>query len=112
MSSSSTSRKNSSLRKLFANNVRMARIANGLSQERLAEDAGLDRTFVGSLERGVRNISIDNIELIAAALGIAAHELLDPALAQDRGFDPTVNRAPRSARAYPLARRKSKTKPS
>ena len=50
------------LRQVFAKNVRMARVHIGMSQERLANEAGLDRAFVGSLERGQRNISIDNME--------------------------------------------------
>lgn len=94
------------LRKLFAKNVRLARIHKGLSQEALALKADLDRTFVGTLERGMRNISIDNIELLAKAVGIPAHELLNPKLAQERGFDVTLIRAPRTARLEPVARRK------
>jgi transcriptional regulator with XRE-family HTH domain len=94
-----------SLREVFARNVRLVRIHGGSSQERLADDAGLDRTFVSSLERGVRNISIDNIELLARALQVPAHELLDPALPGLRGLDETMTRAPRKARPYPARRR-------
>ncbi|MEJ1165664.1 helix-turn-helix transcriptional regulator [Variovorax sp. CCNWLW186] len=92
---------------MFAKNVRMARIAAELSQERLAFECGLDRTFIGSLEQGIRNISIDNIALIAEALKIPAHELLDPKLAEQRGFDTTLVRAPRSpVRPSPTSRRR------
>jgi len=76
-----------SLRQTFASNVRAVRIHKGISQERLAAEADLDRAFVGTLERGLRNISVDNIELIARALGYPAHELLDPALAARQGLD-------------------------
>ena len=79
----------------------MARIHVGLSQEGLAADAGLDRAFVGTLERGQRNISIDNVELIANAIGIPAHELLNPGLPQERGFDAALVRSPRTVRLYP-----------
>ncbi len=49
-----------------------------MSQEDLALEANLHRTFVAHVERGVRNISIDNIEKLAHALGIPVHELLTP----------------------------------
>lgn len=93
------------LRLVFARNIRTARIHANISQERLAADAGLDRAFVGTLERGQRNISIDNIALIAKALGIAAHELMDPTLAERHGMDATLTRSPRTFRAYPVARK-------
>ncbi|MBB3178824.1 transcriptional regulator with XRE-family HTH domain [Variovorax sp. Sphag1AA] len=86
----------------------MARIHLGLSQEKLALECGLDRTFVGSLEQGIRNISIDNIELIAKALRIPADEMLSPTLATDRGFDPTLTRAPRSTSTNAIKRRRGR----
>jgi transcriptional regulator with XRE-family HTH domain len=48
----------------------------GLSQEALADRAGLHRTYVGSVERGERNVSIDNICRLAWALGVDVRELL------------------------------------
>lgn len=94
------------LRLIFASNIRFARIHAGNSQEELAATAGLDRAFVGTLERGTRNISIDNIELIASAISIPAHELLDPQLASKRGFDVTLKRAPRKKLRHAAERRK------
>jgi transcriptional regulator with XRE-family HTH domain len=72
--------------------------------------SGLDRAFVGTLERGQRNISIDNIELIANAIGVAPHELMNPELPKLRGLDVTVTRAPRTTRLYPVPRKSSSTK--
>ncbi len=93
------------LRLVFAKNLRLVRVNAGVSQERMAAEAGLDRAFVGTLERGQRNISIDNIELLAKAVGVPARELLNPDLAAIRGLDVTLTRSPRSARPYPVSRR-------
>ncbi len=68
-----------SARQIFAANLRKLRLARGFSQERLAELAGLHRTYVGSVERAERNISIDNIEALAAALGVSADSILKEA---------------------------------
>ncbi|MCP4168608.1 MAG: helix-turn-helix transcriptional regulator [Chloroflexi bacterium] len=64
-------------RLIFANNLRAFRSKEGLSQEELADMSGLHRTYVGSVERGERNISIDNMERLAAALNLKLSELLD-----------------------------------
>ena len=47
----------------FARLLRSERLARGISQEALAELAGLHRTYVGSVERGERNIAVDNMEI-------------------------------------------------
>lgn len=62
----------------LAANLRSARNGLGLSQEALADLAGLHRTYVGSVERGERNISIDNIERLASALERDVVDLLTP----------------------------------
>jgi transcriptional regulator with XRE-family HTH domain len=67
---------NSSLRQRFAQNLRKIRLERGLSQEALADLAGLHRTYIGSVERGERNISIDNIERLAEALDCQVTDLL------------------------------------
>jgi transcriptional regulator with XRE-family HTH domain len=64
------------LRKSFGTNLRREREAKGLSQEALAHQAGLHRTYVGSVERGERNVSIDNIERLARALGVTPADLM------------------------------------
>lgn len=63
-------------RNVFARNLRTFRAAQRLSQEALADRAGLDRTYVGSVERAERNISIDNMERLAIALKCRLTDLL------------------------------------
>jgi len=63
-------------RRIFAENLRKARHAKGLSQEDLAELANLHRTYVGSVERAERNVSIDNMERLAVAVGVPLPSLL------------------------------------
>lgn len=71
-----TGRTKQSARQVFAANVRKLRRERGLSQEGLAELCELHRTYVGSVERGERNVSIDNMERIAVALRAKLHELV------------------------------------
>ena len=66
----------SPLRQALARNLRDLRGERGLSQEELADRAGLHRTFVGAVERCERNISVDNIGKLADALGVPASVLL------------------------------------
>ena len=63
------------LQKHFGEQVRELRKQKGLSQEGLALACGLDRTYVGGVERGERNISLLNIYKIAEALGVDVKEL-------------------------------------
>ncbi len=59
-----------SARERLARRLRLERASRGLSQEQLADLAGLHRTYVGSVERSERNVSLDNIEQLAKALDL------------------------------------------
>lgn len=63
---------------IVAVNVRRHRASLALSQEALAAEAGLHRTYIGAIERAERNLSLDNIERLARALKVPAASLLQP----------------------------------
>lgn len=65
-----------SARRLFASNMKRLRLEKELTQENLAEGAGLHPNYISSVERAERNISIDNIERISFALGVSLSEIL------------------------------------
>lgn len=66
------------LREIFATNLRRLRSQKKLSQEALAHEAKIDRTYVSALERGVYSASLDTIADIAKALDVEPHEMLRP----------------------------------
>ena len=65
-------------REILARNMRMLRAAQGISQEALSHESGINRTYVSSVERCERNVSIDNICRLAWALGVDVRDLLAP----------------------------------
>jgi transcriptional regulator with XRE-family HTH domain len=64
------------IKKKFGQKVKLLRIEKGWSQEKLALNADLDRTYIPSIEAGKRNVSITVIEKIAMALDVEIFELL------------------------------------
>lgn len=62
---------------LFGLNVKHFRVLNSLTQESLADLSGLHRTYIGSIERGERNITLNNANKIAQALSVPLSVLLD-----------------------------------
>lgn len=69
--------KNSEILKKFGKKVREIRLEKGISSQMdLALKAGLDRTYIGGIERGERNVALKNIEKLAKALGVNIEELL------------------------------------
>lgn len=67
-------------RDILAENLRLLRKQRGWSQEDLALEAELHRTFVAHVERGARNIALDNIDKLACALNVQTYVLLTPRL--------------------------------
>lgn len=65
-----------SLRSTLAENIRAFRKSHGLSQEELADMCELHRTYIGSIEREERNVTLSTLEVLAEALGINVTELL------------------------------------
>lgn len=75
----------SQLREAFGHIVRASREGMGLSQQQLANRADLHRTYVGSVERGERNVSLENIAALAEALDTSPSEILRQAEELVRG---------------------------
>lgn len=63
------------IKRKYGKRLRQLRKAKGLSQEELAFRSDLHRTYVSDLERGTRNVSLENIEKIAKVLGLGLSEL-------------------------------------
>lgn len=67
-------------RQVFARNLRRIRRVREISQEQLALDAGMSRSYVSGIEREERNVSIDNMGVLADALQVPLKDLVDPDL--------------------------------
>lgn len=67
-----------SAREVFARNLRRARRLKDISQEELGFRSGISRVYISTVEGGTRNISIDNMGLLAQALNVPLRDLVDP----------------------------------
>jgi len=65
------------IQSLMGKNVRNLREAKGWSQDRLADESGLHRTYISGVERGVRNPTIEIVQQLARALSVNASQLLE-----------------------------------
>lgn len=65
-------------REVFARNLRRARRLKDMTQESLAIDAGVPRGYLSRVERGTINISMDNADALARAIGVPLHDLVNP----------------------------------
>ena len=61
---------------LVGRNIRRIRVAKGIAQERLAFDSGVDRSYLGGMERGEENPTVDVLDRVAATLAVPVAELL------------------------------------
>lgn len=76
MSHRSLRKPSTALVRTLAENIRKLRKDNNISQEELADMCGLHRTYVGSVERSERNVTLSTLEAFSAALGVSVSDLL------------------------------------
>lgn len=81
-------------RELVGRNVRRVRVAKGISQERLAFDSGVDRSYLGGMERGEENPTVDVLDRLATTLAVPLREFFVEEADQSNGL--RRGRKPRS----------------
>ena len=85
------------VRKTIGWNLRRLRVDRGLSQERLALEAGIDRSYIGRVERGMENVTVSTLEAISLTLDVHVSELF--AVVDDKLASPKPLRAGRKPKA-------------
>ena len=80
------------IREVFALNLRKARQSKGLSQEALAHDSAVDRTYISALERGVYGATIDMVDRLATVLDVEASALLQRPARSHQGIGGEIAR--------------------
>lgn len=78
------------LQAVVGRNVRRIRAGRGVSQEELADEIGVHRTYMGGVERGERNLTLRSVERLAAGLGVDVRELLAAPDAAPAGEGPAA----------------------
>ena len=76
-------------------NLRALRVERGLSQERLGLSSGIDRSYVGRVERGTENVTVDRLDQFAAALGVPVRRLFDEPANAERPAGLRAGRKPK-----------------
>jgi transcriptional regulator with XRE-family HTH domain len=84
------------VRRSFGCRLKELRVSRGLSQQKLGALASLDRSYLGGVERGERNVSLDNIAIIATALGVSVVALFTTALEERQERPLSGRRGPKS----------------
>ena len=77
-------------RNVLARHLRFLRFTRGWTQEQLGVASGLHRTYISSVERGQRNVGLDNLERLAHAFGLSVQELLDATAVATLDWDSSV----------------------
>jgi len=91
-------------RELIGWNLRKLRVERGLSQERLALEASIDRSYVGRIERGEENVTISVLEALSVAMGVKVGSFFTEAVFEERPAPLKAGRKPRSAGKKEAAR--------
>jgi transcriptional regulator with XRE-family HTH domain len=77
-------------------NLRTLRVEQGLSQERLALESGIDRSYVGRMERGEENVTVDTLEALAKVLQVPVGRLFDEPSSGERPLPLRAGRKPKA----------------
>ena len=93
-------------REIIAGNLRSVRVANDVPQEPHAFDAGVDRSYLGGMERVEENSTVDILDKLAAALGIELGELFAP-LSNSETAEPSLKRGRKPRRSIAAERSNS-----
>ena len=83
-------------RQTLAMNLRRLRVERGMSQERIAADSGVDRAYVGGIERQTENPTIDVLEKLATAMNVDVGELLVSVVGDEQPATLRAGRKPKS----------------